>query len=109
MEGYAGICGVCFNPVENSEEIHFRERGRHFHKTCAENNPDSYYVALERIWGQFERRERPAHHLMNKIEHIFHIPALNNEQFNQANPEVIELYRAISDSRKQRWKSEFDR
>ena len=97
-EGYVGICGACFEPIKNGEEIKFREDGSHFHRKCAEEKPNSYYLALERIRGQFEQGVN-ATQLMNEMDRIFKIPALNSEKFNEENPEVINLYRQISDSR----------
>lgn len=37
--------------------------------------------------------------LMSKMEFDFQIPALNDEKFNEANREVISLYREISNAR----------
>ena len=37
--------------------------------------------------------------IMTELEHDFRIPILNNEQFNQANKEVMELYTTISKAR----------
>lgn len=47
---------------------------------------------------QFESGVNPTQ-LMNEMESIFKIPALNDEMYNTENSEVIELYRTISDSR----------
>lgn len=98
IDGYIGICRVCFEPVKEGTEITVREGGLPFHKYCSENKPNSYYLALERIRGQFEQGAN-ATELMNDMEVIFKIPALNDERFNEENPEVIILYREISDSR----------
>ncbi len=98
INGYIGICGACFEPIKEGEEIRFRKSGSYFHSRCAEQKPNSYYLALERIKGQFENGEDPTR-LMNEMELIFKIPAMNEEQFNSDNTEVIELYREISDSR----------
>ncbi len=98
IEGYVGICGACFEPIKKGTEIQFRENGSCFHKACAETKPNSYYLALERIRGQFEQGEQQ-NVLMNELEHIFTIPALNDENFNIKNKEVIELYQEISESR----------
>lgn len=37
--------------------------------------------------------------LMTDMEDHFKIPALNDEEYNNANPEVIRLYRKIADAR----------
>lgn len=37
--------------------------------------------------------------LMNDMEQIFNIPALNNPTFNQANPEIMILYRMVAKER----------
>ena len=98
IEGYIGICGACFEPIKEGEEIKFRENGSHFHRKCAEEKPNSYYLAIERIRGQFENGSNPTE-LMNDLERIFKIPALNDPAYNEDNQEVISLYREISDSR----------
>lgn len=54
---------------------------------------------LERIRERFELGESPTR-LMNEMEWIFEIPALNDPDYNEENPEVIELYRTISKSRR---------
>ena len=33
---------------------------------------------------------------MSDMERLFNIPLLNNEKFNEANPEVMELYRKFA-------------
>ena len=48
VEGYMGICAACFEPIKNGEGIELRPKGRHFHKKCVEENPNNYYVKLER-------------------------------------------------------------
>ena len=98
IEGYVGICGACFEPIKEGEEIKFRENGSYFHRKCAEQKPNSYYLALERIRGQFEQGANPTE-LMNDMERIFKIPALNDPAYNEDNQEVITLYREISNSR----------
>jgi len=98
IEGYVGICGACFEPIKEGEEIKFRENGSYFHRKCAEQKPNSYYLALERIKGQFEQGTDPTR-LMNDMERIFKIPALNDPAFNKDNEDVIKLYREISNSR----------
>jgi len=54
---------------------------------------------LEVIRERFEQGENPTE-LMNEMEDVFKIPALNDPNFNEENPEVIELYREISKSRR---------
>ena len=98
IKGYVGICGACFEPIKEGEEIKFREHGSFFHKNCSDTKPNSYYLALERIRGQYEQGVK-ANQLLNELEDIFKIPLMNDEEFNQANTEVMELYREISDSR----------
>jgi len=98
IEGYVGICRVCFEPIKEGSEIQFREKGSFFHRLCAEKNPNSYYLALERIRGQFEKDENPDY-LMSQMEQIFKIPMLDDPIFNKDNDEVIKLYREISNSR----------
>lgn len=57
-----------------------------------------YQSDLERIRQQFIAGHNPTE-LMNQLERTYHIPLLNNESWNQEHPEIIELYREISDSR----------
>jgi len=98
IEGYAGVCEICFRSIEEESELHLRENEKNFHRVCAERDPNSYYLVLERIRGQFEQGTNPTD-LMNQMEIRYKIPLLNDERFNEENPEVIELYRQISDSR----------
>jgi hypothetical protein len=98
IEGYVGICSACFEPVREGEEVKFRDNGSYFHCKCAELKPDSYYLAIERIRGEFEKGTDPTE-LMNEMERIFKIPMLNDETYNAENEYVIELYREISDER----------
>lgn len=98
IEGYIGICGACFEPIATGEEMQYRKNGRYFHRNCAETNFNSYYIAFERIRGQFEQGVEPTK-IMNEMERIFKIPALNDPAFNEDNEDIIKLYREISDSR----------
>jgi hypothetical protein len=100
IEGYVGICGVCFEPIATGDEMQFRKNGKYFHKKCAENprNHWSYYMALERIRADFENGANPTV-LMDEMEDIFKVPALNDPVFNEDNPEVIKLFREIGNSR----------
>jgi hypothetical protein len=38
--------------------------------------------------------------LMNEMENVFNIPALNNPSFNENNRDVMSLYQEIANSRK---------
>ena len=98
IEGYVGICGACFEPIREGEEIKFRQNGSYFHRKCAELKPDSYYLAQERIRGKFEQDADPTE-LMNEMERIFKIPLLKDEEYNEDNQDVISLYHEISQSR----------
>lgn len=59
---------------------------------------EKYQLELKRIRKQFEQGANPTE-LMNDMEWVFKIPALNDPAFNEKNEEVINLYREISDSR----------
>jgi len=98
IDGYIGICGACFEPIKEGTEIQFRENGKYFHKSCFESNPDSHYLAIERIRAEFEKGTNPTE-LMNEMEQIFKVPAMNDAYFNEDNPMVIKLYREVADSR----------
>lgn len=98
FDGYVGICGACFEPIKEGTEMQFRENGKYFHQSCVEENPKSHYVALERIRAEFEKGTEPTE-LMNEMEQIFKVPAMNDIEFNEDNPMVIKLYREISNSR----------
>ena len=98
IEGYVGICGACFEPIKEGAEIQFRENGKYFHKSCFERNPNSHYLALERIRAEFEKGTSQTE-LMNEMESIFNVPVLNDVEFNEDNPMVITLYREIANSR----------
>jgi len=97
-ERYVCICAICFESIKQGTEIPFMDTGKFIHRSCSEKKPDSYYLALERIRSEFEQGIN-ATQLMNDMERIFKIPALNSEKFNEENPEVISLYRQVSDSR----------
>lgn len=100
MEGYEGICTGCFEPIRTGDGFKFREKGRSFHKRCVESKPNGYYIKLEEIEGRFEtasQEELPR--LMTEMEQRYSIPALNNDDFNQDNEEVMKLYRRISNAR----------
>lgn len=100
VEGYVGICGACFEPIAIGDEMQFRKKGKYFHKRCAEKpgNRLNYYMALERIRADFENGGNPTA-LMDEMELVFGVPALNDPVFNEENPEVIKLFREIENSR----------
>lgn len=102
VEGYSGICRACFEPIAIGEEMQFRKDGLSFHKHCAEKPQTrwsfSYYLALEQIRADFEKGLNPTM-LMDKLEELFKVPALNDPAFNEDNPEVIQLFREIGNSR----------
>lgn len=89
LEKYVGICGACFEPIEKGEEIQFRDNGKFFHSFCAETKPNSYYLALERIRGAFERGE-------NLIDLIQQLEQLFGNQGCRMEEEVMELYNDIA-------------
>lgn len=37
--------------------------------------------------------------LMNNLEQTYNIPAQNDENYNRANPNVMELYKSVSNAR----------
>lgn len=45
------------------------------------------------------QRESRLGELMTEMEGVFRIPALKNTTWEKENPQVIELYRKVSDSR----------
>lgn len=45
------------------------------------------------------QRENRLGELMTEMEGVFRIPALKNTTWEKENPQVIELYRKVSDSR----------
>lgn len=98
MNGYMGICGACFEPIKDGDGAKVWEKGKYYHKQCIERNPNSYYLALERIRGQHEKGTEPSK-LLDQLEKIYEIPALNDEAYNEDNPEVIKLYKEIAASR----------
>jgi len=48
IDGYIGICAICFWPIKEGEGHKEREKGRNFHIKCAHENPNSYYLKLEK-------------------------------------------------------------
>lgn len=48
--------------------------------------------------NRFLNGENPTD-LMNEMESYFRIPMMNDENYNSKNPDVIDLYLAISNSR----------
>jgi len=99
MEGYCGICRICFEPVKNEDGVTVGEGKKYYHKKCTEEKPNSYYYALERIELEFTNKSTDAADLMNEMELIYNIPALNDAAFNEEHPRVISLYRRIAGSR----------
>lgn len=57
VEGYSGICVICFEPVRIGEEFRYLENGRTFHKNCIVFYPNSYYAKLERRRAARRRKE----------------------------------------------------
>lgn len=99
LDGYKGICRACFEPVSEGDEVQLCEGGHYYHRSCVENNPNSYYLALERIQGAFEGGKAALGELMSEMERIYRIPALRDKAYEAAHPEVIRLYRNISAAR----------
>jgi len=100
MDGYCGICGICFEPIKNEDGVTIGDNDKHYHRKCTEEKPNSYYYALERIEFEFNKGTTNAADLMNEMESIYNIPTLNDAAFNEEYPEVISLYRRIAGSRK---------
>lgn len=57
VDKYSGICCVCFEPIEG-KPYQLRERGRKFHKDCAERFPGSHYVRLEKRAVEGGKKEK---------------------------------------------------
>ena len=55
IQGYTGICRICFEPVKTGEEYRVHPAGLTFHSKCAEEKPNSHYLKLER--KRAERKE----------------------------------------------------
>lgn len=53
----------------------------------------------EILSGPVSLREHRLSNLMSDLEQAYGIPIINNEEFNNRNPHVIQLYRTISDAR----------
>lgn len=53
-DDFDGICAVCFAPILRGHGATVRANGRHFHKSCLDHNPYSYYVKLERSLAKRE-------------------------------------------------------
>jgi len=80
--------GTSFPSVNEVYQNIFRKKGGH-----------RVIKELEIIRERFEQGSDPTQ-LMNEMERIFKIPVLSDLDFNEENPEVIELYREISKSRR---------
>ena len=100
LESYSGICRICFEPAQKELSFSFKGKNNCYHKKCIKENPNSYFYAVDRIEHSFNEGENPTA-LMNEMEEIFKIPALNDPEYNDDNHEVISLYRKISKSRSQ--------
>lgn len=100
IENYSGICRACMCPINTGDEISLHHEEVLFHKLCVKNHPDSHYIALERIEKKFEDDSENLTELMDEMERIFKIPALNDPEYNDHNKDVISLYRRISSKRK---------
>ncbi len=96
---HVGICRACFEPIRKGQEMSFNDDELYFHKKCADERPRAYYVALERIKRDYKSNKKNGTDLMNEMEEIFNIPALNDPDFNEENKDVISLYRKISKER----------
>lgn len=55
-------------------------------------------MRLDHYKKRFENGELPAD-IMTDMEREFGIPMVNNEVYNKNNPDVIEVYREIGNSR----------
>lgn len=100
MLNYAGICRACFNSVQIGQEFTFKSGTMLFHKSCVDNNPNGYYVSLERIKSEFKTDKKTAAELMDELEELFKIPTLNDPDYNEKNQDVMTLYLEIVNSRK---------
>jgi len=58
VDGYAGICCCCFEPIKTGEMTQIREGGRKFHTKCIEEHPDSYYVKVEKRIAKREEKQK---------------------------------------------------
>lgn len=41
IEGYVGICRICFEPIKEGEEMICSDKGYYFHCHCVEINTNS--------------------------------------------------------------------
>jgi hypothetical protein len=55
IEGYSGICRICFEPVKDGSEYRVHPAGMTFHTKCAEEKPNSYYLRLEQRRAKREK------------------------------------------------------
>ena len=54
---------------------------------------ETYYKTLELYKKHYEAGNKQFRGMyMSDMERLFNIPLLNNEEYNKANPEVMELY-----------------
>lgn len=100
FDDYLGICSVCLRPIEKNQGIKLRENGRVFHKECVKKTAN-YYVALEIMAAKFENSPKDNTRLMSELvaqmEQIFKIPPLPNRPYEEENPEVMELYKKMTE------------
>ncbi|MBI9015010.1 MAG: hypothetical protein JEZ08_22455 [Clostridiales bacterium] len=99
MNGYCGICSICFEPIKTEDGVTVGEGDKFYHKRCTENKPNSYYYALERIAYELKINKKNPTELMDEMELIYKIPALNDIDFNEEHPKVISLYRKLANAR----------
>ena len=58
---------------------------------------ETYYKTLELYKKHYEAGNKQFRGMyMSDMERLFNIPLLNNEEYNKANPEVMELYRKFA-------------
>lgn len=68
LNNWEGICPVCFTPIFLGNGATIRAHGRHFHMTCLHNNPNNYYVKLERSLAKREATLACKRAAMNALE-----------------------------------------
>lgn len=73
-----------------------RERRTNMYKL---NNYRELYNEIMKDKHNKKRRNLRLANLMTQMENEFRIPALNDEEYNKENKEIIELYREISNAR----------
>ena len=58
-----------------------------------------YFLMIDEFKSIADEGVIKLNRIMDSIEEYFRVPALRDEQYNKAYPEVIQLYREISDRR----------